>query len=416
MRFSLRKLLQIALFNLMLVAFIGVILRYKIAYSLPFVNQKNLLHGHSHFAFSGWITQVLMALLVADLSETSEENYFNKYRWILYANLLTGYGMFFSFPFQGYGAVSIVFSTLSIFVSYIFAVSYWKDMNRLPGIHASHPWFKVALLGNVISSIGPFSLAYMMASRNIHQNWYLASIYFFLHFQYNIWFLFTCLGLLVGRLSKLIISWSSLKWMFQFFAIASLPTFFLSVLWWPIPEWLYSVVVIAAVFQLIGWIIFIRFIKKNKKEIKKHIPLFSAILFLFSGIAFSIKLCLQAGSVIPSLSRLAFGFRPVVIGYLHLVLLGVITIFIISFIVAYQMISVNKWCRTGISVFITGIFLNELLLMIQGVSDLQYEGVPYINVFLLFAAVILFSGMFIMVFGQIFRKDDLNHKSYERIS
>ena len=123
MHFSLRKWLQIALFNLMLVALIGVILRYKIAYSLPFVDQKNLLHAHSHFAFAGWITQALMALLVANLSEIGEKNYFNRYRWILYANLLTGYGMFFSFPFQGYGAVSIVFSTLSIFVSYIFAVS-----------------------------------------------------------------------------------------------------------------------------------------------------------------------------------------------------------------------------------------------------------------------------------------------------
>ena len=42
---------RIAVFNLLL-AF-GVLLRYKIAYSLPFMQQKHMLHAHSHFAFTG---------------------------------------------------------------------------------------------------------------------------------------------------------------------------------------------------------------------------------------------------------------------------------------------------------------------------------------------------------------------------
>ena len=49
------KWLRISLFNLMLVAFLGMILRYKILFSLPFLDQKHLLHAHSHFAFSGWV-------------------------------------------------------------------------------------------------------------------------------------------------------------------------------------------------------------------------------------------------------------------------------------------------------------------------------------------------------------------------
>ena len=42
-------------------------MRYKIAYYLPFIEQANFLHAHSHFAFSGWITQVLMVLMWAFL-------------------------------------------------------------------------------------------------------------------------------------------------------------------------------------------------------------------------------------------------------------------------------------------------------------------------------------------------------------
>ena len=68
MQFSLQRWIRISLFNLLLVASIGVILRYKIAFALPFIDQKHLLHGHSHFAFAGWISQALMVLLVGYLA------------------------------------------------------------------------------------------------------------------------------------------------------------------------------------------------------------------------------------------------------------------------------------------------------------------------------------------------------------
>ncbi len=410
MHSNLRSWLKLSFFNLMLVAFIGVILRYKIAYSLPFVDQKNLLHGHSHFAFAGWITQALMALMVAYLSERAGSNYFIKYRWLLYANCLAAYGMLFSFPFEGYAFVSIMFSTGSVFVSYFFSVIFWKDINRLSERHSSHRWFKIALLGNIISSVGPFSLAYMLATKHINPNWYLASIYFFLHFQYNGWFFFTCMGLLIYQLEKFNIPGKSFNRIFLLFALACLPTYFLSVLWWPLPVWLYILVVLAAISQLAGWALFIHYLRLGLSEIRKQVPLFSGILFLASAFAMSVKLCLQAGSVIPSLSKLAFGFRPIVIGYLHLVLLGVITIFIIAYTVNFKLIDDNKFSKTGIGIFVSGIFINEILLMIQGVSDLRYVGVPFINQSLLIAAGILFSGIFITVYGQLFRKDDPDHK------
>src|SRR3954469_18815870 len=93
--------LRISFLNLLIVACLGVILRYKIAFSLPFINQGYLLHGHSHFAFAGWVTQALMVLLVAYLGDQGLENIFKKYRFLLYANLVTAYGMLVTFPIQG---------------------------------------------------------------------------------------------------------------------------------------------------------------------------------------------------------------------------------------------------------------------------------------------------------------------------
>ena len=405
-----KKWLQFSLFNLGLVALLGVTLRYKIAFSLPFIDQQNLLHGHSHFAFSGWITQALMTLLTGYLSEKTSKDYFPKYRWILYFNAITAYGMLISFPIQGYGFVSIMFSTMSVVASYYFVVLFWKDLNRIPVRSVSHSWFKLALLGNVISSAGPFSLAYMMASHNMHQNWYLASIYFYLHFQYNVWFIFTCMGLLSYRLSAMGVSEESLKRVFSCFALAALPTYFLSVLWWHIPVWLYIIVVLAAVCQLAGWVLLIRLVKKKATLIRNDIILFSRILFIFFGIALGIKLLLQTASVIPAISRMAFGFRPIVIGYLHLILLGIITIFILAYSFTFRQIQVNAGTKQGIIVFVTAIVFNELLLMIQGVSDLLYTGVPGMQYWLFAAACMLLGGIGIIVYHQFFSKDDRNHK------
>src|SRR5436190_15288630 len=148
MVFTFQRHLKIALFNLLLVSAIGVILRYKIAFSLPFIDQKHLLHGHSHFAFSGWITHALMVLLLAYLGSQKGEAVYKKYRWILNANLVTAYGMLISFPIQGYGLYSIIFSTLSIFVSYAFAIVYWKDLNSLQEKKVGHWWMKASLLFN----------------------------------------------------------------------------------------------------------------------------------------------------------------------------------------------------------------------------------------------------------------------------
>ena len=415
MQSSQKKWLAFSLFNLMIVAFLGGTLRYKIAFYLPFVDQQNLLHGHSHFAFAGWITQALMTLLVGYLSDKTSKNYFPRYRWLLYFNAATAYGMLFSFPVQGYGFVSIFFSTMSVFASYYFAFIFWKDLNRLPVQQVSDFWFKIALLGNVISSAGPFSLAYMMASHHMLQNWYLASIYFYLHFQYNIWFFFSCMGLLSYRLSAMGVSDESQIKISRFFAVAALPTYFLSLLWWHIPLWLYIVVVLASICQLVGWVQFIFLIKEHAKSIKNQIVPFSRILFIFFAVALSIKLVLQTGSVIPTVSRLAFGFRPIVIGYLHLVLLGIITLFILTYSFTFHQVRINAGTKRGIIFFVTAIVFNELLLMIQGVSDLLNLGLPGIQYWLFAAACMLMGGAEIIVYHQFFSKDDYDHKMMEKL-
>lgn len=118
------------------------------------------------------------------------------------------------------------FSTLSVFISYIFAFFFWKDLNKIENQNVAHYWFKAGLLLNVFSSIGTFGLAFMMANKIADQTWYLAAVYFYLHFQYNGWFFFTCMGLFYVILPTKIIATNKLKRIFWLFALASVPAYF----------------------------------------------------------------------------------------------------------------------------------------------------------------------------------------------
>ncbi len=384
--------LKISVINLLIVSILGVTLRYKIAFALPFIDQKSLLHGHSHFAFTGWITQALLALLVLHLSKRFEKDMFVKYRWILILNLISAYGMLIAFPIQGYGAVSISFSVLSIFASYFFVWTYWKDLNKT-NPHPSKLWLRASLVFYAISSLGAFSLAVMMATHSVQQHWYLGSVYFFLHFQYNGWFFFAAVGLFIGTFIRMGIPADKLKSIFILFAGACIPAYFLSILWAEIPMWVYILTVIAAIGQVVGWFWLVKLIWPKLSYFKTEFVSLSRWLFGLSATALTIKLLLQAGSVIPQLSTLSYGFRPIIIGYLHLVLLGIFTLFLIAYFIQKRLFRKSKVLKTGIIFFTSGIILNELLLMVQGIEGMNYTGVPYINEALFGAALIMFTGL-----------------------
>ncbi len=385
----LHKWFRWSLLNLWIVSFLGVLMRFKILFPLPWFDQRNILHAHSHFAFAGWITQALFCLMIGQLSSHQPINE-TKYNRLLLASQLTAAGMLVSFPFTGYGPLSIVFSTLSIFVTYWFAWTFWIDLRRSVPMRMAANWFRAALLFLVISSLGPYCLAYMMATHQVQSNAYLASVYYYLHFQYNGWFFFACMGLLVQRMSEWGLWKDRRNGIFLSFALSCIPAYFLSALWLPIPALIYWMVVAAVLCQMTGWVKILLMIFQHRQHIRSNTSQTERWLFFFAAIACSIKLLLQAGSVIPSLSKLAFGFRPIVIGYLHLVLLGVISLFILSAGTHYSLLRPSKQLIAGLKLFVFAVILNECLLMLQGISDLFYWPLPWINHLLLLAGLFLF--------------------------
>ena len=121
--------LKTSIINLLLVAILGLLMRYKIGFEFPFLDQKHLQHSHSHFAFSGWISHTLMVLMIGFLEykiKKTEIQFIKKYNLLLITNLICSYGMLISFIIQGYGAISILFSTSSIVIACVFTFFYFN--------------------------------------------------------------------------------------------------------------------------------------------------------------------------------------------------------------------------------------------------------------------------------------------------
>jgi hypothetical protein len=377
-------------------------MRYKIEFAFPYFDQKNIQHAHSHFAFGGWVSLTLMVLMVNSVRDKLDVNHLKLFHSIFLGNLLIAYGMLISFFIQGYGIFSITFSSLSILFSFWFCIHFYKVTNRIT-LHGKM-WYNAALLFNIISAFGTFSLSYMMASKQIEQHTYLASIYWYLHFQYNGWFFFACAGLFFNYLSSHNILFKKENVIFYLFVLSCIPAYGLSVLWMQLHMSIYVIIVGAAIAQFAGLFLFIKEIKSHQLFARINIDFIGRLLMLAALLAFSVKICLQLGSVVPAVSKFAFGFRPIVIAYLHLVLLAFITVFLIGYTYAQNLIASNASTKYGIVIFVAGIFLNEFILGIQGIASISYVVVPYGNMLLFGVAMCMFLGLLLLNISALTQK------------
>lgn len=378
--------------NLFVVALLGVLMRYKIAFSLPFLEQKHLQHAHSHFAFTAWISQALYLMLIHFLEQHIQIDV-KKYNRILIINTILSLLMMISFIFKGYHISSNTFSFLIILNSIYFTWHFVKDSKQFNDCLIEKKWFYAGLLFNIISTFGTFYLAYMMINKIYHQESQLASVYFYLHFQYNGWFIFTCLGLMFYQLNK-IIKIRNGNVLFVLFFISTFPNYFLSILWLRIPTTLYVFVILSALTQLVVWVIVSNQVYQNKALLNsiqiKYIKPVLAVLYC----SFSLKLILQLLSTIPSISHLAYSLRPIVIAYLHLVLLVVISLFIIFYFSKYIL---NRKTFEMVFYFMLAILINELLLGLQGLAGIFTVSIPHIHYYLFaISIIILYSVLYLL--------------------
>ena len=381
--------LRFSVLNFLIVAVLGVLMRYKIAYSLPIVDQKHVQEAHSHFAFYGWITQIIYVLIIRYLHGILSEQQLKKYHTLLVINAIAAFVMIPSFIYNGYYWASIAASTAALLTSFAFFFFLLKDLKGKQDL--VKPWFIGGLFFAVISSIGVFGLSYMMSSGDMTQNLYLASTYYYLHFQYNGFFIFTCIGLLFHSLREIgaEILEKDNKMIFWLMFVGCVIGFGLSVLWMKMPLWIFVVIILGTIAQTIGAVKLYLVLKKNWPKLVLNFSALQRFVLMYVGFAFFAKIVLQLGSTIPALSQFAFGFRNVVIAYLHLILLMCVSAFLINQILATNVFKMTKPVTTGLKLLLLGIFLNEAVLGLMGVFSIKYISIPYTPQILLAVSLLM---------------------------
>jgi hypothetical protein len=390
-----KKWYSLSLFNLVVLALLGLILRYKINFPLPFLKQENLLHAHSHFAFNGWISFLLQVLIVDEFTDDYKKS---KKFWdrFLAASTIVNYAMIISFASQGYGAISIALSTVALWLSYLFAYRIYKSLSAAKSKKVSIAFVKGSLFFLLLSSLGPYALAIIIATKAGGSYWSHNALYFFLHFQYNGWFTFAVLAFLVEKLeTSAAYNIKQARTFFWLLAGTCIPSYLFTSLWHQRPVSITVIIIITAILQTASLFFLWKLLMKNMKHVYSKLPLICRWLYSLAISAFILKVLLQFFAVHPQLALLAFGFRPIIIGYLHLIFLGFISMYLISFLADKNVLNLrHKITSAGLITFAAGIIINEILLAIQGLANIYYLFLPQLN-------LILFLNTFTLVAGAI---------------
>jgi hypothetical protein len=392
--------ITLSLVNLCIVAFLGFCLRSKILFSIPLINYRYFLSAHSHFAFAGWAGLALMTLLIYDLLPESVSQK-KIYHWILLGIEVSSLGMAFSFPFYGYTAVSIFFSTLYIVVTVVFAPVFIKDILRFSN-HRTIKLLSISAVSSlIISFLGALGLVYILLSRSGNSILYRDSIYTFLHFQYNGFFTLAIFALLNQYLmNKGIVANKNARMFSIFLCLSIVPALFLSLLWHN-SSFFYILAGIGCVFIIISLIYFLGFFRSIKVS-QLFSSTFARTLWLFAIFSFCLKMLLNVGTIFPQLGNAVYGDRPVIIGFLHLVFLGFLTFYLLATLLENNYFIKNK--KTIVLpfyIFSFGILANEVLLMIQGLGILFKTNNEIYKWLLWLTSILLFLGALFILLSRL---------------
>ncbi len=392
-RLDLKAHTKIAFVYFFLAAGLGILLR--LFYVTPIAaNYKYIIHAHSHTALLGWVYLTLTGIIYRLLYQTTKLP--KKYLYIFLATNISLLGMLFSFPFQGYAVVSIIFSTLFLFCSYFYT---GFILRNTPDEHRHTQYFKLikaALWYMVFSSIGPWALGAIMSTLGKTSIWYKLSIYFYLHFQYNAWFLLGILGVVFYLFQKLKLTYQPPDFKRFFYLLNSgvILSFFLSTYWTNPPIVFYFLGGLGVILLLLAFYQLFAFILRNKYQLKAGLSSFNYQILKITGILLVGKIFMQSLTAMPFFADLAFENIDFVIGYLHWVFLGFVSLALFGFLNWLKLIRLPK---KAFHLYLSGFVISEILIFYKGF--VLWLGLPFFSSY--FLILVLVSALIPIAVGWI---------------
>ena len=361
-----RKWLLIALGNLLVATAIGALLRFAFVEEVSWLHFKSFLHAHSHVAMLGWIYLALAVLMVPAFTSKQEAKR-ERYDLLYWATQVAVVGMLFSFPWQGYGPVSISFSVVHILCSYLFAWWLWRAV-PYRGV-LSVLFLRLALGFMLLSTVAIWMMGPIMATSWRHSAFYYMAVQFYLHFQFNGWFLFGVLALLFRYWEQegLSLQDFSRRWFVGLLVSSCVLTYALAVAW-ANPQWpVFLVNSIGVLLQLAALVVFARWFWPRRQYLLSGLSRSSRFLLVIGLVSFAAKILMQSAVAVPVVAQAAYTIRNYVIGFIHLILLGAVTAALLSYALHWRYLRLtNRWSRLGLWFIFAGFIGSEGLLFLQG--------------------------------------------------
>lgn len=339
----------------------GLMLRFSLSGNPMLFDFQNLLHGHSHTASLGWAYQMLVLFMCFHFIPGRQKELVRLFAFMQF----TVFGMIICFPLQGYGLFSIIFSSLHVVSSYVFIYlllkhgRYRNDLEKMCSI------LSASMLA--VTTAGIWAVAYSLKTYGKGSVPYLLSIQFYLHFLFNGFLIFALLAVLARYLG--VIGENRKRLLAGTFIMAvSVPFgFALPVMWYIRSELLYFSYALSLALQFVS----LAFIARPlAEEFRNSFRVLNALrAFILAG--FVLKLLIQSALLIPELIPASFRIRDLYIGFIHLMMLGVVSGFILDFLYdQFDSLSGNRLLSFALWIFISGTIFTELILFLQGLTAL----------------------------------------------
>lgn len=392
-----RKWIVAAFGNFGVAALLGLVLRCVPLVEIPWLNFRHVTHAHSHAAMMGWLYMAIFGLVLHTFLPEKERTA-KLFRWLFWILQFAVMGMVCSFPFQGYGAVSITFSAIHLFASYTFLVAVWKKLSNVE--RQPKLLLKTAIVLMIFSTLGVYAIGPATVFAGRFSDLYNLCIQFFLHFQFQGWFFFALLAIFFQRmhvsgrnvLGKNAFFWFYSLLLFACFGMMALPT--AQYLGW---EFLLPLNTVGAIAQLAAVLILLTALNKFKHAIGNSsfvikIAVWAVVVSLF------VKAIGQAALSWPSIAIAPVLIRPMVVGFIHLLLLSAASFFIIGSLSGIGVFSDKaNYLKMGSIGLLIGIVITEVALFVQAFSIWTETSVFYhYHEVLLLGSIFLVAGVFVL--------------------
>ncbi len=370
-------------------AVLGLLLRMQLVYPLSWVNYGNFLHAHSHVAFLGWVFNAFFALALRFFVPGEQ---WRSYLLIFLLTQVAVVGMLVTFPIQGYARESIVFSTAHMVCAAIIVVRVLRENRAGP---AARPYLWAAAVFMIGSAAGPLSLGPLMVADLRNSPWYDLAVGYYLHFQYNGWFLFFLLAVALQRLHE------SGETRFVRPALRAFPwlvsgcvaTVVLAALPLPPPGWVFAVAALGGALQATGCYFGFGVVREGRKLFRPESGRFVLWLAGLAGVAFLVRTALQALAAWPGLLNLATNHFTI-IAFMHLIFLAIVAPMVIAWAIDQGWLRWNLAGRVGVGLFFVAALTSQsALAYLPLASHLGWPTWPAFNETQFISALLMFAGI-----------------------